>query len=126
MATLSLTKTWLNLVATGAAISAWREHGADADAVAMDGAVATYAGGRQRSVTVEGVSGNMPFTLIAVPVADTLTLRSWYGETVLYRDNLGRKMYGVLFEDSRTPWKQSPGMYNVSMVLQLVDVDETV
>ncbi len=126
MATLTLAETWLNLAATGEAVSAWREHGDDSDAVGVSGDVGTYAGGRQRAIADEGVSGSFPFTLVAVPTADSLILRSWLGETVLYRDNLGRKMYGVIFEDSRRPWKQSPGLWNVSLVLHLVDVDEAV
>lgn len=126
MATLTLTKTFINLAATGDAVSAWRASGEDSDSVAVEGRVGTYAGGRQRSFTVEGVAGTHPFTLVLVPEADCLTLRSWLGETVLYRDNIGRKMWGTLFEDTRTPYPDRPGYYSVALTLRTVDFDEGV
>lgn len=124
MATLTLDRTWLNLAATGEAISAWRAEGPDGDTASIEGQVERYAGGRMRSYSVEGTAVVFPFTLLPLPTADADTLRGWLGETVLYRDNLGRKLYGTLFEDARRPWRPAVGFWIVDLSLQVVDFDE--
>jgi hypothetical protein len=125
VATLTLNAIWINLATTGASVSGYRNDG-DADTAEMTGRVATYAGGRQRGVTSEGVAQTWPFTLRGVTTANTLTLRSWLGQTVLVRDNRGRKMWGVLMSAPRTPWKEQLDQYDVEVALRLVSVVEGV
>jgi hypothetical protein len=125
MATLNLTKCWINLATTGESVTAQRiDNGEDTRAVA--GRVATYSGGRQRAVTQEGVMGTWPVTLTQVSAADTATLRSWMGQTILVRDSRGRKEYGVVLEVPRSAWKDQLDTYDVALTLQLVSYDESV
>lgn len=122
MATLLLTKTWLNLYSTGAAVSGFRD-GDDADTAGIDGGVRTYAGGRQRSYTTQGVTGTWSFRLRQVSYANTEVLRSWLGMTVQVRDNRGRCLYGVLLDVPRVPWKEQLDTYDVEISLRLVTAD---
>ena len=125
MATLTLAKTWLNLMTTGTAVTGYRDD-EDDDTRAVQGRVATYSGGRQRAVTQEGVGGTWELTLRLVTHADTVTLRSWLGQTILVRDNRGRKEWGVILEVPRTAWKDNLDLYDVALTLLIVTVDEAV
>jgi hypothetical protein len=125
MATLLLSKTWINLFTTGASVTAWRS-GGDGDAQASAGEVHTYAGGRQRAITAEGAQATWSFTLVGMTVAATDTLRSWMGQTVVVRDNRGRRLFGVLFECPRTPWKEQLDTYDVEVTIRGVDATEEV
>lgn len=125
MATLTLAKTWLNLASTGEAITAVRTV-EDADSRSMQGRIATYSGGRQRAVTQEGIGGTWQLTLVQMSIADTETLRSWMGQTILVRDNRGRKEYGVFLEVPRSTWKEQLDTYDVALTLLLVSYDEAV
>jgi hypothetical protein len=124
MATLTLTKLWVNRMTTGEAVSAQHLPGAD-DTAIMSGRVATYSGGRQRAVSQEGIAGTWSVVMVQVSYADTEKLRSWMGETVLVRDGRGRKLWGVVLEVPRSPWKEQLDTYDVTMTVQLVTVDET-
>lgn len=125
IATLILTKTFVNLFTTDESVSGYRT-GDDADTADMQGRVATYAGGRQRGVISEGVAGGWGFTLKGLTVAQTETLRLWLGQTVYVRDNRGRKLFGVLLSVPRTPWKESLDVYDVEISLRVVTVVEGV
>ena len=125
MATLTLTKTFINLMTTGASVAAYR-NASDDDTQAMTGRVSTYAGGRQRAITQAGVQSQWKVPLRQVTAADVETLRSWMGQTVLVRDNRGRKAWGIILEVPRAPWKEQLDTYDVDLTLLGVDVDETV
>lgn len=125
MATLTLTKTFINLLTTDESVSGYRT-GDDTDTADMQGRVATYAGGRQRGVIAEGVAGGWGFTLRGLTTAQTETLRLWLGQTVMVRDNRGRKLFGVLMSVPRAPWKEQLDLYDVEIGLRLVTVVEAI
>jgi hypothetical protein len=127
VATLILTKLWVNLMATGEVdyVAAWHDPD-DTDTRAVTGRVAQYAGGRQRGITQAGVTMTWPFTLRQVTATDTDKLSSWMGQTVLVRDNRGRRTWGVVLACPRRPWKEQLDLYDVELSLQGVDVVEDV
>ncbi len=125
MATLLLNKTWVNLYTTGESVTAWRS-GDDSDVQTAAGEVRTYAGGRQRAITAEGLQVSWTFTLIGMTVTATNTLREWLGQTVVVRDNRGRRVFGVLFECPRRPWKEQLDTYDVEVTIRGVDAAEEV
>lgn len=122
MATLTLTRVWLNLIATGAAVSAYSKPGRDVT-YENKGEVRTYAGGRQRAITQEGEIVTLPFTLQDVVRADIDTLRSWKGLAVQYRDNRGRLFNGSLFVVVEQERFNEPLLYEVPLVLRGVSQD---
>lgn len=97
MVAITLDRTFVNLVATGAVVSAYTGRGRSRN-YKTDGAVQGFAGGRFRSIALEGVAGQQTFMLRDVSAADIETLKSWIGETILVRDNRGRRMFGTYFE----------------------------
>lgn len=119
MATLILTRLWLNLVATGAAVSGYSLPGRGVD-YAMDGAVATYAGGRQRSITRQGVHGTYGVTLVLMTRADITTLRGWMGQAVQARDDRGRVFVGVFVDVPEVERQGIPDKFDVPLTLRLV------
>jgi len=120
MATLTLTKVWLNLVSTGEAVSAYST--GRSQQYSMDGEVRTYAGGRQRFVGQEGEHGQFTVTLRLLSLAQVTQLRGWTGRTVLFRDRRGQLMYGVFTQVTPTvEWKD--GRYDVELPLRLVTQD---
>lgn len=127
MATLVLTKRWVNLYPTGEVlVSAQTADDGGPDVRSANARTAVYAGGRQRTISTKGVSGSWTFTLVGVTTADTERLIEHLAQTVLVRDNRGRKMYGSLFSVPRTPWKDQLDLYDVEVTVNLVDVDEAV
>ncbi len=97
MVAITLDRTFINLVATGALVSAYTGKGRSRS-YKTTGAVEGFAGGRYRSIALEGVSGQQTFMLRDVSTANIETLKTWIGETVLIRDNRGRRMFGTYYE----------------------------
>lgn len=96
MAALELDKLWVNLMATGEAVSAYSAPGRP-ESHGIQGEVRTYAGGRRRSVAVVGVEATYAFTLLMLTAAQLETLRGWKGLPVQVRDNKGRRFVGVYY-----------------------------
>lgn len=124
MATLTLTKLFINLMQTGAAVSAQsadrsRKH-------SIDGKVRTFAGGRQRSIAIAGERTEFPFTLVYVPEADITTLRSWINQTVELRDHRGQRYVGTFYELNVDEIKDVLGSYYVKSILYTVTYTEGV
>jgi|SRR5882724_1076885 len=101
MVAVSLAYTWVNLVATGASVSAYTGRGRSRD-YKTEGSVQGFAGGRYRSISTEGVAGQQTFVLRDVSDANIDTLKSWIGQTVLVRDNRGRRMFGTYYDIAYT------------------------
>jgi hypothetical protein len=96
MATLTLTAVWINLLSSGAAVTA--QSAPDRTEVyAVAGETRTYAGGRRRAVTSAGELGTYAFTLLLLARADVETLRSWQGLPVQVRDHKGRRFFGTFY-----------------------------
>jgi hypothetical protein len=96
MAQLNLTRTFVNLLSTGAYVSGPTGRGRG-ESYSAPGEVRTYAGGRRRSIVMAGEIGSYEFTMLRLARVDVETLRSWVGQTVEVRDNLGRRFFGVYF-----------------------------
>jgi hypothetical protein len=93
MATIALDRVWINLWPSGESVAAQstdRTRSTEAQ-----GEVRTYAGGRQRSITKEGVGRQFAFTLRMVTWVQIQTLESWIGRTVQVRDHRGTRYFGV-------------------------------
>lgn len=127
MATLTLTKTFINLVPVGEEnwVAGWRD-AAENDVRSATGGVRQYAGGRQRGVSQVGTASGWTFTLRGMFGTDTDKLAAWLTQTVLVRDNRGRRMYGILLSVPRTPWKEQLDLYDVEISVLGVDVVEDV
>ena len=65
---------------------------------AQEGEVRRY-GSRRRSIIVDGAE-TRTITIITdlVPRATYNKLRGWKGQTVMFRDPMGRKVFGVFFD----------------------------
>jgi hypothetical protein len=124
MATLALTKLWINLLVNGAAVSAQsdprraRQH-------AQTGEVRTYAGGRQRSVTTVGERGVFSFTLVDVSMVTVELLRLWVGQVVQVRDHRGQRFFGVFYTVAPVEEKD-PALYSLPLELHVVTTTEGV
>jgi hypothetical protein len=124
MATLTLTKVWVNLVSSGAAISA--QSGEDRPQQwDSPGSVRSYAGGRQRFVGPRGESGTLTATLRSIDLATIVTLRGWKQQTVLVRDHRGQRWYGVFTGVQVNEWKGEL-LYDVTVSVNVVTVVEGV
>lgn len=115
MVALALDRTYVNLVATGALVSAYTARGRS-HTYKVDGSVQPFAGGRYRSIATEGLSGAQTFMLRDVTDAQIETLKSWAGQLVLIRDNRGRRMFGTYYEVTYAD-RMAEGYYDVSLAL---------
>jgi hypothetical protein len=124
MATLTLTKVFVNLLATGASVSAQSGQGREQD-YGMAGQVRTYGGGRQRAVSTFGETTDYAFMLRNVPPADLATLRLWKGETVVVRNHKGEKYYGTYFELKAVEY-MADNFFDVTIALKGVTATDVV
>ena len=122
MPTLTLDRTFVNLVSTGDYVAAYTGRGRSRS-YRQDGGVEGFAGGRQRSISVEGLAGSQTFMLRDVTDDDIETLKDWVGETVLVRDNRGRRMFGAYFNVEYAD-RMTPGLYDVTLVVNEVSYEE--
>lgn len=125
MATLILDKLWVNLLATGQAVSAYSARDRE-EAYTVPGETRTYAGGRRRSVTSAGQLGRYKFVLRQLTRTDVETLRGWCGQTVQIRDNKGRRFFAVYYGIDIAEWKDLSAFYDVSLSADAVTIDEAV
>jgi hypothetical protein len=122
MATLTLTALWINLVATGAAVSAQSAPDRN-EAYVSPVNVLTYAGGRRRAITGPGEAGSYAFTLRMASRTSVETLRLWVGQTVQVRDNFGRRFFGVYGTLGIKEWRDGT-FWDVDIVLTVVTFTE--
>jgi hypothetical protein len=123
VATLVLTKVFVNLLSTGEALSA--QSTGRSQAYGLDGEVRTFAGGRQRFVGKEGEHGQFTVTLRRIPLTSIVKLRTWQGLAVQFRDRRGQLFNGVFTTvNITTEWKDL--LYDVEIPLRMISVDEGV
>lgn len=123
MATLQLDRVWINLMATGDALSAYStDRGRN---MALDGEVRTYGGGRRRSVTAVGRGNTMAFTLVYLQELQVVTLENWMGLEVMYRDFRGQRFVGAYFALGYKEHKE-PTRWDISLTLNEVSWTEGV
>jgi len=120
--TLTLTKVWINLLATGVGISAQSKDRTPAYRKVVE--VKHLAGGRQRAISIDGEQGSFSFTLVDVPMTDILTLREWVAQAVLVRDHRGQSFYGVFDGLSLAEKKDKLDLYDVALTVRVLTVDE--
>lgn len=125
MATLNLTKVWVNRLDTGEAVSAQSAPGR-ARSHSKAGEVRTYASGRQRAITKAGLRGAFDFTLVRVTLAEVLLLESWIGVPVQVRDHRGQRFTGVFFDVPAVEHKDDRDRYDVPLALRTITAAEGV
>lgn len=118
MATLILTKVWINRLDSGLAVSGQTTPNRD-QAYDQAGEVRTYANGRQRAVTQAGERGTFAFRLEDVTAATLTTLRSWIGRDVQVRDHRGQVFFGVYFGVIVAERKE-PTLYTAQITLKTI------
>lgn len=124
MATVTLTKVFINLLSTGEAVSAMSQRDRTVT-YGKRGDVRVYAGGRLRAVTLEGAPNTFSFVLQDVVRADIDKLRAWAGLPVQVRDNRGRVWTGVYFDVPENERFNEPTLYTVPIVLNgVTEVEE--
>ena len=86
-----------------------------------------YAGGRVRAITRPGSKKQLNLNFELASRADMHQLEDWIGQTVLYRDPLGRRLWGVYaaVDESEIPGADTDTV-NVNLTLLEITVDETV
>lgn len=124
MATLQLTKVWINQLADGTAISAQSGEGR-ARGHDVAGEVRTYAGGRQRAVSTAGERGKFSFALVDVALATVEALRAWIAHPVQVRDHRSQRFFGVYWALNVIE-ARDPSLYNVTIELQTTTTVEGV
>jgi len=125
MAALALTKVFINLTATGQAISAASAPGRLND-FEVPGESRLYAGGRRRAITSTGQVATYTCVLLLVSTADRDTLRSWAGQAVQIRDNLGNRNFGIYRKVPAAEVRGRPGRWNVTIALDVLTIAEGV
>jgi hypothetical protein len=68
------------------------------DITKVNGTVRTYAGGRQRAVSLQGTGKEVDLTVSLQDAATVTWLQGKLGSLLLLRDPFGLKVYGVMFE----------------------------
>ncbi|WP_435589179.1 hypothetical protein [Micromonospora chalcea] len=96
MASVTLTKLWINHAETGAAIAA---HSAPnrTRTITTPGQVQTYAAGTRRPIAAGTRDDTYTFTLRLVTTAQLDTLTSWIGQPVQIRNDRGLLLHAVYF-----------------------------
>ncbi|MCX5066667.1 hypothetical protein OOJ91_12335 [Micromonospora lupini] len=118
MATLNLTRVWINLMSTGEPVAAFSTDRARRKSV--QGENRTYGGGRRRSISQVGVTDIITVTLRRVTTAQRDLLEQWLGREVMYRDYRGQRAVGVLFDLDIREYKAERDLYDVATAVQVV------
>lgn len=124
MATLALTKVFVNLMASGQSVS-YQSSPGRAQTYKVNGNVNTYGTGRQRGVAIAGEAGQYAFVLRLVSAADLLILRSWQAQTVEVRNHKGERYVGTYFEVNAVEYFTEPS-YDVTITLLTVTAPDGV
>lgn len=85
---------------------------------ARSAGVRSYAGGVRRVVTRVGRSQSLPVTLVLVDDASLVKLDDWMGHVLLFRDHLGRVVFGSYPALSVVDHKD--GTHDVSFAFEMV------
>ena len=89
------------------------------------GMVRQYAGGGRRSVTAPGSVNTLALTLVWVPRTTIHTLFGWVGDVVVYRDQLGKVVYGQLNNITLTELPEAPDDTVSTATLAITPTTET-
>lgn len=122
MATLTLTKVFLNRLDNGESVAApSTDRG---QSYSMDGEVRSYAGGRQRFFGTTGEHGTFQVTLRRLTLAQVATLRTWKGLAVQLRDRRGQSITGTFTTVTLKEWPDL--LYDAAITINLVTYPDEV
>lgn len=122
MASVELGRTWVTLLSTGQSVNGWTGRGR-VHSRKREGEVKRLAGGRFRAVSTLGVRKSQDFVLRDLAEADITLLEEWQGQTVIIRDNRGRRMFGVYW-DLNFIDRVDPTYYDVALSVTEVSYEE--
>lgn len=122
MASVELLYTWVNLLSTGESVKGYTALGRSHQRSA-DGETRRMAGGRFRAIGTLGVRRTQTFAIRDLSYTDVETLEAWVGQTVLIRDNRGRRMFGVYWSVPTTD-RKDPNYYDVALDVTEVTYQE--
>ena len=108
-ASVTLSTVWINLASTLSNYQSFPLMSALEVDTNQPGEVRTYAGGRLRLVTTAGVARTATLTLPECSRDQINWLQSVVGQTVLVRDDRGRKIWGTFLSP-----KVSENQYNTT------------
>lgn len=86
----------------------------------LNGAVEEYANGVLRAKRTRHNPRDIKLTARHISPAEVEWLRQHKGDTVLFRDIHGRKMYGVYYKLVITDYRGEPPAHDVAFVIQRV------
>lgn len=126
MASVALSDAWISL-ASDLTQSVTMELTGENDQTRRPVETRRYAGGRVRAISRPGVKKQLGLNFEMANRSEFHTLEDWIGKTVLYRDPLGRRLWGVYGEVSGA---EIPGAatdaLNVNLTLSEVTYSEAV
>ncbi|KAB1111968.1 hypothetical protein [Micromonospora aurantiaca (nom. illeg.)] len=119
MATLILPQVFINNMATGLLVAAYA--GPERRrTVGREGDVRTYGNGRRRGVTRVGKAHEMPLRLVQLHQSSVDLLEEWEGESVLYRDDRGRRFVAIYLRLDDREYVADKQRYDVALTLNEV------
>lgn len=126
MASVTLTDAWVSL-ASDLTQSVVMELTGENDQTRRPVETRRYAGGRVRVISRPGVKKELGLNFELADRSQFHTLEDWIGQTVLYRDPVGRRLWGVYGQVSGA---EIPGadsdVVNVNLTLLEITFDEAV
>jgi hypothetical protein len=125
MASVTLVDAWFHLASDPSQYVVMELTG-ESDMTARPVSVRRYAGGRVRSITRPGVKKQLNLNFDLASRADMHVLEDWVGQTVLYRDPRGRRLWGVFaaVDEAEIPGAEDDTV-NVNLTLLEVTFDES-
>lgn len=124
MAALVLARCFLLLATDPTQVLAFYSSSPD-DKRSRSGGVREYANGRFRAVTGPGTARKLTRTAVGLSMDQLDLMDSWEGQTVLFRDVRGRKMWGSYFDLDVADAKDRSG-FDVTFTLQQITYSEAV
>jgi len=119
MATLDLSKVFINLMVDGSYVPAQTLDRKRSSAI--DGSVKTYGLGRRRGLSVLGDQGVVDLSLTMVATSDLALLERWKGQSVQIRTNIGTLFVGLYWKvDGIVDIKGIPGFYSCQIQLETI------
>ena len=122
---VTLSTVWINLASTLSNYQSFPQMSTLSVDTNQPGQVRTYAGGRLRLVTTAGVARTAAVTLAECTRDQINWLQSVVGQTVLVRDDRGRKIWGTFLTPKVTE-NQHNGNGDVTLTINEITYSEAV
>lgn len=92
---------------------------------AARGQVRQYASGVRRSIVAPGATTTLSLELVWVPRTVAELLASWVGDVIVYRDRLGRVVWGQLTSVNLTESPEAPDDTVAGVAVEITPTTET-